>query len=482
MTVDEIFCRFRRVENSLDCANRTILGFPFWMHLRFHLYTHFIIAQLLGAGNAHPDTAMGRKRHNHQVVKKILRWFRSLLVDRHSRVDVLFALEPRFMPVKGRGRIPIMLDFFWHAVKKNSAVLQYKSGKNLEPMPSGYRYFEARPGWLALHSAKKEARSAEIQQLIEKELEPVIRRLNEEFGLTLPLHEIRRFVTAQMIQYKSLFPTLKKFLIRKRVKRIVTSVNYHPINQVLSDVAHNLSIPVIEMQHGSIDRTHIAYHLPVGCRYGRPDVVLTWGEGWKHSFENYARARLCPVGYPFMEHALMIYPVCRATPPRILFISQGTIGAALSKIAVAIAEEIPEDVATVCYKLHPSETNCWKSIYPWLVESRVNVLDNTACNIYEALATASVIIGVDSTALIEGTAWGLKPIVLTDLPANGKAFADLMADNVIACEGAHLSELYHKIIAVLGSGCNDEECRNNRFFEKDAVSRMIRIFEGNPYE
>ena len=64
------------------------------------------------------------------------------------------------------------------------------------------------------------------------------------------------------------------------------------------------------------------------------------------------------------------------------------------------------------YKLHPGETADWRSRLPWLAASPLDVVGHQQ-SIYELFAYASAQLGVYSTALFEGVAFGLRTYVAT---------------------------------------------------------------------
>ena len=90
-------------------------------------------------------------------------------------------------------------------------------------------------------------------------------------------------------------------------------------------------------------------------------------------------------------------------------------------MAVTLSENLSRERYSVRYKLHPSESRSWRALYPWLVDSQVEVLDNSRTSVYEELSAATVTVGSFSTALIEGFAWGVKALVLKNCP-----FSDIM--------------------------------------------------------
>src|SRR5699024_8411693 len=94
----------------------------------------------------------------------------------------------------------------------------------------------------------------------------------------------------------------------------------------------------------------------------------------------------------------------------ILFISQGTIGEELSKLAKQISE-LAEFPYSIIYKLHPGEYDRWKTNYPWLLNSNIQVVASDNPPLYELFAKSKIQVGVTSTAMYEGLNFGLDTYI-----------------------------------------------------------------------
>ena len=171
----------------------------------------------------------------------------------------------------------------------------------------------------------------------------------------------------------------------------------------------------IELQHGTISPYHLGYHYPEGIEKKTvPDEFWSFGEYWHGKAEFPKSIKLVAFGYPFLENQVSRYSGTQKSR-MILFISQGSIGDRLSRIAAEAAGHIPVDIRIV-YKLHPTEVLGWKERYPWLAAAQqIEVMAGQAPELYELLAEAEWVAGVYSTAIYEGFRFGCKT-VLFDLP------------------------------------------------------------------
>jgi hypothetical protein len=146
----------------------------------------------------------------------------------------------------------------------------------------------------------------------------------------------------------------------------------------------------------------------------------------------------------------------------VAFISQGTIGADLSRVAVETAERLDRDVV---YKLHPGERDRWKRDYPWLSGSEVRVVDGSDVALYDLFERVPDVVGVNSTALYEALAFGVKVYVLP--------FAGACAmDQLVSVGGARRTDDVDKLVETLGARSETDPEVLDRLFETGAVSNF----------
>ncbi|WP_254823080.1 hypothetical protein [Haloglomus halophilum] len=208
------------------------------------------------------------------------------------------------------------------------------------------------------------------------------------------------------------------------------------------EVCREEGVPVAELQHGVMSPYHLGYAYPdsdapgwTGSPSVFPDYLLSWGEHWADLCPLPLPAeRVLPVGYPELERGRERYAETR-TRDRVTFISQGTAGVRLSRVACEVADRLadradgPGDGPELVYKLHPSEYDRWRDRTPWLVDAheagRLRVVADPSADLYELFATSRAQVGVYSTALFEGLAFGCETL-LVDLP--GVAYMDRLVE------------------------------------------------------
>mgnify|MGYP003293514414 CR=1 FL=1 len=424
LSTKEMVNRFLDIEKTHGLFDKRVDGYAFWPYMRFNVFSALRRA-MMPIAESHPDfncrkTVDNRWRFFGALTRRFRRMGDYLKYNPIFAVrkrPLLFALEPRIMPIGDRGNIPIMIDFIAERLAAPHAVLEYAAGKSFAEMPFGYRIFRPSASTIRKMLCKRSVRRKSVSDLLCHELELALSRIEEEFSVSLPKKALISLSHGQMVNYKIYRPVFAKYLRRLGVKCVVTSVHYHPLNMILGEVAHEMGIRRVELMHGLVSREHIAYNLPQKSALHTPDDLLVWGEFWKAGASNYPFQNIVVTGYPLFNYVRSCYPrKTSVVQKQVLFISQGAVGETLSKLAVALADALPADSFVVRYKLHPSESKSWRSLYPWLIDSKVVVIDNSNTSIYKELAEAAVTVGAFSTALIEGFAWGVKALVLENCP------------------------------------------------------------------
>jgi len=205
---------------------------------------------------------------------------------------------------------------------------------------------------------------------------------------------------------------LYKKLLRKVDPRVaVILVSYGSKKKTFTEACKKEGIPVVELQHGTIHPGHLGYTFPNGQpKTVFPDYLLTWGNFWKKnaSFPIPDR-RILPVGFPYIEMMSKKHKKVKSKK-QILFVSQGLIGKALSQFALEVNKHRDIDHKLV-YKLHPGEYDRWRDEYPQLVNADIEVIDSSEPSLYHLFAESSIQIGIGSTAVYEGLAFGLETFV-----------------------------------------------------------------------
>ena len=248
---------------------------------------------------------------------------------------------------------------------------------------------------------------------------------------------------AKLALRRSQLPLWGRFLQRTRPELLFLVVSYG--NEIPIEVCRALRIPTVELQHGIVSRNNLGYHFPdPSCRKQLfPEWFFAFGDFWRDAADfPIAGERVVSVGYRYLElRRDRTAEVARA--PRALFLSQRSIGVELSKTAVHLAKHSAMR-GEVVYKLHPGERATWRHDYPWLLDAPVRVVDDEV-HLYELFASSTLQVGVYSTALFEGLAFGLttrvaqlpgweamRPLVESCAAADWMSDVEQLATDVVA--------------------------------------------------
>ncbi len=423
-----VFDRFLAFERAQGLFLREACGVRFWHLIRFAFYSGILLPHYVSMDAAHPDMKAkpsgGAKRKAHWGrVRRLVERIRFDPSCAFRNRDVLIALTPRVTRLVNGRRVRLATDFFLNALHASHAVLEFPMrGAGYAAHDSGGRIFR----WTRIQRDLKAFQASAEFAALTGEIEVVAGRVSEEiataFGMDVDRAWVSRKIGSVVAMDRVAVPILRSWLKRLGVRCVVEVVHYSEKNLFLTRAAHDLGIPVVELQHGTVYPAHVAYNLPVGDSPYSPDYLLGWGDYWLRQTRNFPAKKAVAVGYPFLERALAENPrKVHGGVPLVLFISQGTIGKRLSGLAAELGR-ISGNAYRIVFKLHPNEMKSWRRLYPVLSDSGVEVAEDPMRSIYSWLAEADAAVGVYSTAMIEGFVWGVKTYVFRSLPG-----ADTMA-------------------------------------------------------
>ncbi len=449
--------RFLELEADLELFSRRIDGVPFWERVRFEVHKT-VVRETTAFGQAHSDVGL-----QHGRLRKLSGLVRNLFVRNP------YLSPQREIAVLGHGRRKQLEDGQWwdlytdpilEALDLDSVSLE-KPHQHTHRKPAkteSLRYLDLVKYGGDLR--RKFAAPTVLTDGDERFLEDVADAFEAAFGVDLDLTER---VRNELVTRRCRRPLYRRLFERIDPDLVLVVVSY--VRETAIEVCKELAIPVAELQHGVISPYHAGYAFP-GERPKTtfPDYVLTFGEFWGRTVEfPIPEDRCYPVGYPYLEETATEYD--ERTEDQLLFISQGTIGAELSRFAVELEELVDDDVV---YKLHPGEYDRWRESYPWLVDSGVEVVADA--DLYELFARSRAQVGVYSTAIYEGLYFGLETY-LFDCP--GVSQLQPLVEEGAATVVDSPSELADRLAADASRATEDVE----RFFEPNAIDNVASALE-----
>lgn len=448
-----------RLEEDLGLFDATINGIRFWERLRVPVF--FAILEHI---RPKADTlSLRTKRFTYfkRYLISIFKLYRNPLLS--PKNEVLFLCSGRRLLEKDNlwwdiytDPIIVALDTPPLAIEPHFKENHYKPAKT----PS-IRYLDfidfltflkrtMRISWISF--TKKESL---LLQRIRKE---ILARFNIDVNVQ---SLTRRILTDR----KARLPLFKWMLRRIQPKVVVLAQGYGWEDMI--EACKSLGIKSVELQHGVITPLDLGYSFKGDFRTKETfsDYLFAWGDYWKTCVEYpISKDQVVGIGFPYFESKKDSYS--KITRKRqILFISQDTVGEILSKIAFELskADDLGFDIL---YKLHPRERRGWREKYPWLATSKVRVIEKQEAVLYELFAESMIQVGVYSTALYEGLAFGLQTYVIE---APGIEHARPLLETGIVQKVSTVEELLKRIRVGKESGA----INSDQFFKPDSVQNAV---------
>lgn len=251
------------------------------------------------------------------------------------------------------------------------------------------------------------------------------KELNEKIksNLKVDLGEeyLIKYVKNNFFYYRSIKKMLRHLLMRVSPSVIVEVCSYGGVQLAINEIAKELDIKTIELQHGIINEKHIAYNYPNKKSYPFfPDELFLFSEYWKSTCRfPIEQNSLVVTGFPYIEKNIRKYEGGKKEGLNIIILSQPVDVNLFSSIILDCVERLNNLGVTyhMIYKLHPREYHVKSNTYD-MIESypQVTMIRDDKVNLYYYLASSDIQIGMYSTALYEGLAFGLATYLLnTDL-------------------------------------------------------------------
>lgn len=408
---------FIACEEREHLFERQLLGVAFWQLIRHDVFRETLEA--LGL------IARGHLRLEELPVSRWLgpqlRQLPSTLLRSHfaglAPAELLVATHPRHLLHRGRYICPYTQPLLWGTQRSRVLLTGQFQGRYFPPdVHERTRYVDL---GLVLAHARFRARELAGRGFGTRErsqLAGVREALIAQLGAAPPLASLERRARTAVLSSLGMSGRFDRMLERVRPRVLVNVIGYRLVHQILTVRARDAGIPVAEVQHGTIGAAHAAYNFAHGRRPPAfPDHLLTFGELWRELTPGLPlpAANVHAVGYGWLELQRHAYPrrASASGRRRVLFLSQRDIGAQLSQLAAALHARCGAELE-LCYRLHPSEAHGWQAAYPELHASGVRVEEATSRPLYAAQADADVQVGVYSTALLEGMAFGLQTVIV----------------------------------------------------------------------
>jgi len=461
ISLKEAKSQFTQIEAELDLFNLKINGVYVWEYIRFPLFNKVLESiGLWGTGLTELKLeTVDFARMSLEAAKNI--FLKNALVG--SKKEILIIGTPRKKLQPEGDYLDLYVDFLNESLPfKTQVVDSYSKNGHVGPTRNKsvkYLDFLMAAGSIYSWLSKKplnpdeKTRAQEIRGLIKS-----------YFGADI---DVEVLISQKLAERKMSRWVWKRLLRVYRPKLIIEECYYGVSKMALNELCKEMGIPTVELQHGVLNQYHLAYDFPKLKRklVTFPDYLLLFGKYWK-GLANFPidNNHIFITGYPYMEHEIRKYPNKKKN--QIVFLSQVTVGESLSKMAIEFAKTANGQKYDIVYKLHPHEYATWAKRYPWLMESKgLRVIDKDQPSLYEIFANSESQVGVDSTALYEGLAFGLKTYLV---PVSGYTGGIDLIERGLAMNADDAKELSKQIYAQ-----PKKRVSSDYFFEGGSLEKQV---------
>lgn len=253
-------------------------------------------------------------------------------------------------------------------------------------------------------------------------------------------------------------------------KAVMVTVGYDQCVQVIIAEAKKRRIPTIELEHGRIGNTHLAYnYIYQGEIETFADYMFTYGE-YEKVVPRYPidQKNVIAVGYPELERKALLYAnKKRKRKQKVLtFISGFLDGKIVSKYAVDLRKSRELKNIRMIYKLHPVEYDQWKQLYPNLLNSGLEIISDNLHDVYYYIGNSDYVVGISSTVLFETTMFSARIFVIA---AGDYRKAEALYQYNMAELVTSERELEEKIVQTSLEICQQN---NEVYFKNDSIHNI----------
>jgi len=452
---------FEKLELDLSCFELEINGVPIWERVRFGVYRE--LRQKTGAGQAHTRNEEGIRTYFNGVMQ----WGKNWIYK-----NPFLSGEHQYMFV-GHPRRKLEDDGYWWDVYcdpiHDETDLDYIHFETPHLMShhtpaktEHLRYLDAIT-YTGTIQRKLGLRTPSIGTDASDHIAEIESEIVDRFGVRA---DVEGKIRTKLHVRNTTLGLYKRLLDRVNPDVVILVVSYG--KETFIEACKQKEIPVVELQHGVIYDHHFGYSFPHGIQKETfPDYLLTFGAFWNENARfPLPDDRLIPVGYPYLNQSVDQYDDV-TKHDQLLFISQGTIGEQLSKFAMEVSTHSNLE-CDIVYKLHPGEYDRWRDEYPWLLGADFKIVDSSDRQLYALFAESTAQIGVSSTAVYEGLAFGLETFVYD---CHGSSVLQPLVDDGSASKVASVDQL----VSLLGSG--KVSFNHNYYFELESIERICRVIK-----
>lgn len=402
------------IEKKFDLFNLTIKDFKIWWMSRYKIYEAIDVKIKSQNGNNPPASSSKKSSSNLTYVKSLN--FKKYFYKK-SQILCVSGANMRREKVDGKA-FDIIFDYIGKYDDKNDyAVLNTLSGTGfIKDCYTRQCYNMANITFRSLihRKAWKHVLEKNYQAQISKIFSQVEEYLENKYNLKINLKEEVCRQTAMLLnEYKNVHRIIHKI----DPKVLYVECAYSPTHLLFIYAAKNLHIPVVEYQHGLINRRHpgYIYNKEVKKSDPVPDFLCVYGA----HFENMIREmnpqsnlNIIQYGNPFLYEQLINKKDDMEKNKEYDYLIT-TQGAMYSKYWVDFVKELlkVDENGSILMKVHPNEIMDYKELYKEIIdEKRVSFAQNM--NVYDCFKVSKRHLSCFSTCHYEALTYDLPTYVI----------------------------------------------------------------------
>ena len=477
MNMAIVIDEFQQFEEKYGYLVDEIDGFRYWAYIRFSLYM-----QIEDVLNNQGRPSVNNYRPSIKEVFSIIKNLtikNPLLYKQHKQI--LFFTHARRSLV-GEKYECIYTDRIRDEFPENSISGEFIFGtRHLEPAyTKNLLKLDVIDVWpavvLKIFNGYFKKRDAALISQFNKIGEDISSKIYEVFSVNIAATTITQMIIKRYYWHRMKKRFLTRLIVNISPSVIVEVVGYETNKLIINEIANDLGIPTIELQHGVIGRGHLAYNYKVKRNYPfLPRYIFMFAQYWKDecNFPIDDKNKII-TGFPYMESQIKRYPILEKKindPIVILVLSQPEFSKKLKGFitdAIKLAAEKGLKVKFI-YKLHPSEYRLSNKTWSCFEEyDNVSIVNNTAIPLYTLFAQADIQVGVTSTAVFEGLAYKLKTFIYHIEKT------ETYMGNLVSHGEAEFVEDANELIKYISTFNRNEVWadKNRSFFTEDALKNI----------
>ena len=404
---------FNEFEEKYNLFDLAIDDFELWAYIRFEMY--FKIGESFGITNGTGSTPPAGIKDKLCLIRNtfINNPYRSI-----KKYDVLIIPHQRRVLENGKYKC-IYTDDVASNLRCSNITAEFLFGMtHFKPAETSrliyLDYIDIIPAVkykLNIYDRKKRA-IKDVAQMISSAIE-------EFFSVTVSEESIRKLIQKRYYWHKYKKPLIQKLLKKIQPKVIIEVIGYETNKMIINEVAQEMGIHCVELQHGVIGKGHIAYNYGIKKRLKQfPEFLFVYSQYWKNTCSfPIGGQNIIATGFPYMENQIRKYPKNTNEDGQIRIIVYSSTDSTepiqkFTEEVMALLDQFGYNYKIV-YKLHPLEYSLQTKIWDKIKQSsKVDFIDTPNKSLYELCSYSDVQIGVKTTAVFEGLSYGLKTFIL----------------------------------------------------------------------